>query len=148
MTKVRIDKKATDVARKIWRQVGYCEATDVPAKVWVCKSVQSGNKSPQLQGAHIFGVGAYPRLKVDLRNGMSLCSNCHRHFTSSPIEFADFIRKTKYKKYLEPLKDRNNGDKVKVFWDEKIAELRDVLKQIQAGELTVDEARKYEDEDS
>ena len=138
------DGKATDVARKIWRQVGRCEATDVKASVWVCKSVESGNSSPQLQGAHIYGVGAYPRLKVDLRNGMSLCSNCHRFFTSSPVEFADFIRQTKYAQYLQPLRDKNNGPKVKVFWDEKLAELKDVLKQIEAGELTIDQARLYE----
>ena len=142
--KARIDKKATDVARKIWRQVGYCEAKDVPSSVWVCKSVQAGNNSPQVQGAHIFGVGAYPRLKVDLRNGMSLCSNCHRHFTSAPTEFTDFFRKTKYAKYEQPLRDKNNGPKVKVFWDEKLAELKDVLKQIEAGEMTVDQARLYE----
>jgi len=135
MGKKRIDSKATDVARKIWRQVGYCEAGKQ------CKSKVS---SPQLHGAHIFGVGAYPRLKVDLRNGMSLCATDHRYYTSAPLDFADFVKTTKYKKYLQPLRDKNNGPKVKVFWGEKIVELRDVLKQIEAGELTVDEARQYE----
>ena len=140
----KIDGKATDVARKIWRQVGYCEANDVPDSVWVCKSVEAGNTSPQLQGAHIFGVGRYRRLQADLRNGLSLCSNCHRTFTDGPTDFTEFIKHTKYKKYLKPLKDKQNGPKVKVFWDEKLEELKDILKQIQAGELTVDEARQYE----
>jgi len=140
----RIDKVATDLARKIWRLEGHCEANDVPDKVWQCISVKVGNKSPQLQGAHIFGVGAYPRLKVDLRNGMSLCSNCHRHFTSAPTEFTDFFRQTKYAKYEQVLRDRNNGPKVKVNWDEKLAELKDIFRAIKDGELTLDEAREYE----
>ena len=140
---VRIDKKATDLARKIWRLEGRCETIDYP-KAWTCISVKVGNTSPQLQGAHIYGVGAYPRLKVDLRNGMSLCSNCHRHFTSSPLEFADFVRATKYKKYLQPLRDINNGPKVKVDWDEKLAELKDIFRAVRDKELTLDDARLYE----
>jgi len=136
MGKKRDDLKATDLARKIWRQVGHCEAGKL------CKSKVS---SPQLHGAHIFGVGAYPRLKVDLRNGMSLCATCHRFYTSAPLDFQAFVKKTKYAKYEQPLRDKNNVPKVKVFWNEKLAELKDVLKQIEAGELTVDQARLYED---
>ena len=139
----RIDKVATDLARKIWRLEGRCEATDYP-KAWECISVRVGNKSPQLQGAHIYGVGAYPRLKTDLRNGLSLCSNCHRHFTSSPVEFTDFIRRTKYKKYLQPLRDVNNGPKVKVDWDDRLAFLKDIHRQIVTKEMTLDEARAYD----
>lgn len=136
MVKKRDDLKATDLARKIWRQAGKCEAEDK------CKTKI---KNPQLQGAHIFGVGAYPRLKADLRNGMSLCATCHRYYTSAPLDFADFVKTTKYKKYLQPLRDKNNGPKVKIFWNEKLVELKDILKQIEAGELTVDEARQYEE---
>lgn len=140
----RIDKVATDLARKIWRLEGRCEATDYP-KAWTCISVKVGNTSPQLQGAHIYGVGAYPRLKTDLRNGLSLCSNCHRYFTSAPIEFTDFIRQTKYKKYLQPLRDINNGPKVKVDWDDRLAFLKDIFRQVRDGEITLDEARKYDE---
>jgi hypothetical protein len=143
----RIDKVATDLARKIWRLEGHCEGNDVPDSVWECISVRVGNTSPQLQGAHIYGVGAYPRLKTDLRNGMSLCSNCHRHFTSSPLEFTDFVRRTKYKKYLQPLRDVNNGPKIKMDWDDRLAFLKDVFKQVRDGEMTLDEARAYDEED-
>ena len=135
MGKKKDHSKATDVARKIWRQVKHCEAKD---------KCHSKVAKPQLHGAHIYGVGAYPRLKVDLRNGMSLCATCHRYYTSAPLDFAEFVKTTKYKKYLKPLKDKNNGPKTKVFWPEKLAELQDILKQIEAGELTVDEARMYE----
>jgi len=127
--------KSADLARKIWRQIGCCEADKL------CRSKKT---DPQLHGAHIYGVGAYPRLMADLRNGMSLCSTCHRYWTSSPLDFAEFVKTTKYEKYLQPLRDRNNGPKVKVFWKERIVELKAILKQIESGEITIDEARDNE----
>jgi len=131
----KIDKKCTDLARKIWRTAGICEASG---------SCRTKKEKPQLQGAHIFGVGAYPRLKADLRNGMSLCATCHRYYTSSPLDFVEFVKKTKYKKYLQPLRDKQNGPKVKIFWEERYQELQDVYARILEGELTLDEAREYE----
>lgn len=131
----RIDKVATDLARKIWRLEGRCEYPK-------CENTKGDDK--QLQGAHIFGVGAYPRLRADLRNGLSLCSLCHRRFTDNPIDFTDWIRTTKYKKYIQPLKDKNNGPKVKVDWDEKLAELKDIFRAVRDKEITLDEARLYE----
>lgn len=125
--------KATDLARSIWRLEGRCENPN-------CKNVKG---SPQLQGAHIYGVGAYPRLRDDLRNGLSLCSMCHRDFTDNPIAFADWIRTTKYKKYLASLLEKNKTFE-KRFWDERLDELKDIKKQIEAGELTLDEARSYD----
>lgn len=136
MGKKKLDAKCTDMARKIWRTVGVCEAG---------KQCRAKKEKPQLQGAHIYGVGAYPRLKADLRNGLSLCATCHRYYTSAPLDFVEFIKKTKYKKYLQPLKDKQNGPKVKIFWDEKLEELKDIYDRIMEGELTVDEAREYED---
>lgn len=127
---------ATNLARLIWR-IGAmkCEAGEL------CRAKK---EKPQLQGAHIFGVGAYPRLRADLRNGMCLCATCHRYYTSAPLDFAEFVKKTKYKKYLKPLKDRSNGPKVKVFWDEEVDKLTDILERIIDEELTIDEAREYE----
>ncbi len=122
---------ATDLARSIWRLEGKCEH---------CHKDKS---QVQLQGAHIYGVGAYPRLRDDLRNGMSLCSLCHRRFTSSPIDFTDWVRTTKYKQYLEPLQDKNRLY-TKRFWDERIVELKDMKARVEEGELTLDEAREYE----
>ena len=124
---------ATDLARSIWRLEGVCEYP-------LCKNTKD---SPQLQGAHIFGVGAYPRLRDDLRNGMSLCSVCHRDFTDNPLKFTDWVRTTKYAKYIEPLQEKNQTYE-KRFWPERITELKDVKKAIESGELTLDEAREYE----
>lgn len=124
---------ATNLARSIWRLEGKCEYPK-------CSNIK---QVPQLQGAHIFGVGAYPRLRDDLRNGLSLCSMCHRMFTDNPIAFTDWIRTTKYAQYIEPLLEKNRTFD-KRFWDERIFELKDIKTQIEAGELTLDEARSYD----
>lgn len=122
------DLKACDIAREIWRTSGVCEYDDCGG---------------QLQGAHIYGVGAYPRLKDDLRNGLSLAAHCHRRFTDNPIAFTDWIRTTKYAKYLDALLEKNQTFE-KRFWDERLIELRDIKKQILSGELDLDEARDRE----
>lgn len=129
MAKKSRNLKAANLARAIWRTVGYCEYD------------RCGG---QLQGAHIYGTGAYPRLRDDLRNGLSLAAHCHRRFTDNPMEFTDWIRTTKYKKYLQPLLDKHNAPKQFVDWDDRLIFLKDVLKQIEAGELTLDEARGYD----
>lgn len=121
--------RATDLARAIWRSIGYCEHCGKNAQNY------------QMQGSHIFGVGAYPRLRDDLRNGLSLCSMCHRDFTDNPIKFADWIRTTKYAQYIEPLMEKNKSFD-KRFWDERLVELKDIKHQIETGDLTLDEARE------
>ena len=127
--KRRADLKATDLARSIWRLEGVCEYD---------------NCGGQLQGSHIFGVGAYPRLRDDLRNGLSLAAHCHRMFTDNPIAFADWIRTTKYKKYLTPLLDKHKVYR-KRFWSERIAELKQIKKEVESGQITLKEARELEE---
>lgn len=131
MGKRRKDLVATDLARAIWRTIGYCE---------YCGAT---NEQAQLQGAHIYGVGAYPRLRDDLRNGMSLCSVDHRRFTDNPIAFTDWVRTTKYAKYIEPLNEKNRTFE-KRFWDERVAELKDIKKQLENGSVDLDELREEE----
>lgn len=131
MAKQRKDTKATNITRSIWRLEGKCEYCGV------------GRDKAQLQGAHIFGVGAFPRLKDDLRNGLSLCATDHRRFTDGPTLFADWIKTTKYRKYLKPLLEKNQTYE-KRFWDERIIELKDIKRAIETGEMTVDGARQYE----
>lgn len=131
MGKRRKDLVATDLARAIWRTIGYCEYCGVT------------NEKAQLQGAHIYGVGAYPRLRDDLRNGMSLCSVDHRRFTDNPIAFTDWVRTTKYNKYLIPLQEKNRTFE-KRFWEERVAELKDIKKQLENRSLDLDELREEE----
>lgn len=131
MGKTRKDTKATNIARRIWRIEGECEYCGVT------------KDKAQMHGAHIFGVGAFPRLKDDLRNGLCLCSVDHRRFTDGPTLFADWIKTTKYKKYLKPLMEKNKTYE-KRFWDERIVELKDIERAINDGEMTLDEARSYD----
>jgi len=131
MAKARKDTKACNIARSIWRLEGKCEYCG------------NGKDMVQLQGAHIFGVGSFPRLKDDLRNGLSLCASDHRRFTDGPTLFTDWIRTTKYEKYLQPLLEKNRTFE-KRFWDDRIIELKDIKKAIETGEMTLDEAREYE----
>lgn len=131
MAKKRKDLVATDLARAIWRTIGHCEYCGVT------------KDQAQLQGAHIFGVGAYPRLRDDLRNGMSLCSVDHRRFTDNPIAFTDWVRTTKYAKYIEPLNEKNRSFE-KRFWEERVAELKAIKKDVEDGKYDLDELREDE----
>lgn len=126
----RKDKIATDLARAIWRLKEECESCGASGKI------------KQMQGAHIYGVGAYPRLRDDLRNGLCLCATCHRDYTDNPMKFTDWIRTTQYAQYLEPLLEKNTTYE-KRFWDERIVELKSIKKAIETGEMTLDEARLY-----
>lgn len=126
----RKDKIATDLARSIWRLKDYCE---------YCHKTKD---QVQLQGAHIYGVGAYPRLRDDLRNRLSLCATDHRMFTDNPLAFADWIRTTEYAEYLQPLMEKNRAFE-KRFWEERIVELKSIKKAIKNNEMTQEEARLY-----
>jgi len=45
-----------------------------------------------LQGAHIFGVGAYPAIALHEQNILGLCSGHHRWAHHHPIEWESFCR--------------------------------------------------------
>lgn len=127
----RIDIKCANLARAVWRSIGYCE--------------NCGRRSGQvqLQGAHIIGTGASPRLCSDLRNGLSLCSHCHRVFTSDPLAFYAFLTTYLPKGRLETLQKLQKATS-KVDWHERMEFLLDIQRQVQAKEMTIDEARAYE----
>lgn len=127
----RKDIKAANLARSIWRTIGYCEN---------CKR---GTSEVQLQGAHIIGTGASPRLCSDLRNGLCLCSHCHRVFTSDPLSFYEFLDGYLPKGRLKMLRLLQKSTE-KVDWDERLEFLNDIKHQIEAGELTIAQAREYE----
>jgi hypothetical protein len=129
----RIDIKAANLARAIWRTKGKCES---------CKA-KAGDK--QMQGAHIIGTGASPRLASDLRNGFCLCASCHRRYTSDPLAFHEFTMTTWAKDYYKTLR-RLQKRTERVNWPERIDFLKDIKRAIEAGEMDVEVARTYEDE--
>jgi len=46
----------------------------------------------QIQGSHIFGIGAHPRLAAEILNIKALCASCHRWWHSSPQESGKWFR--------------------------------------------------------
>lgn len=128
-------KKAADLARSIWRLRGSCE------NIANCKSKTS---SPQLQGAHILGVGAHIRVCADLRNGFCLCASCHRYFEDNSFEFVEFVNGSWAQPYMETLRRLARPGGTKIDWDDKIDQLKAIKKAILDGEMTIEQARDYE----
>ena len=124
---------AANLARAIWRTKGYCEDCGrTKADGW------------QMQGAHVFGTGAYPRLAGDIRNGMCLCAACHRKWTNNP-EWYVFVQQSRLEKYYKTLLGMSTNWQ-KVNWLDRIDFLRELLRAIEAGEMSVEEACDYETE--
>lgn len=128
----RVDVKAADLAREIWRlAAGRCEYCAKP------------KGEVQLQGAHIIGVGTARNISSDLRNGFSLCAYHHRYFHDHPVEFSAWIKTTWADKYYKTLYSKHlEGGRVD--WDDRIDFLREIKRAIVAGEMTIEEAREYE----
>lgn len=122
---------AANLARAIWRTKGYCED---------CSRKKSDGW--QMQGAHVFGTGAYPRLAGDIRNGLCLCSACHRKWTNNP-EWKDFVLKSRVGKYYLTLLSMSTNYE-KVDWLDRIEFLEDMLEDIESSEMTIEEACEYE----
>lgn len=130
MAKTSKPKKAANLARAIWRTRGYCE--------------NCGKTNGKLDGAHYFGVGSYIRICSDIRNGFCLCFTCHRKSHDDATFALQIAKKTGAAKHEEALRALAAPSLQKIDWDERIEFLKDVLKQIEAGELTIEEAKKYE----
>lgn len=127
----RRDVKAANLARYIWRQIGYCEYC---LKRW---------DEVQLQGAHIIGTGASPRLCSDLRNGISLCSYDHRRFTSDPLAFYEWLLDYLPDGRLALLRQLQKSEE-RIDWDARLEFLNDIKKALDAKEITLEEAIGYE----
>lgn len=125
-------KKAANLARAIWRTRGYCEN---------CGPTKTAGK---LDGAHFLGVGAYIRICSDLRNGFCLCFPCHRKYHDDPGFALTVATKVGAVTYEKALRKAAQPSLVKIDWDERIAFLKGILKQIEAGELTIEGARALE----
>lgn len=113
---------------KIIRSIGHCEK---------CGTTEG------LTTSHIVGR-RYSATRTDLRNSQALCFSCHRYFTDWPREFSRWITQSIGSELYEELKAKAET-LTKVDWNDRATFLKDIYKQIQAGELTLDEARKYEE---
>lgn len=128
-------KIAADLAREIWRLgVGHCEARGM--NDWSC--------GKQLQGAHWFGKGSHIRICSDLRNGFSLCSVCHRRYHDDSAAFVRFVDGHPNKQYENRLRELMKPGGPKIDWADRIDFLKEIRRALKEGELTLDEARKFE----
>ena len=124
--------KADRLFSEIIRSRGYCEA-----KGW-----DNRKCSNQLQTAHICSRRS-SATRTDLRNAFCLCFAHHRYFTDYPRQFSRFITTTWAQDYYDDVYQRAITP-TKVDWQERADFLQDIKDRLQEGELTINEARSYE----
>lgn len=124
--------KADKIFSEIIRSLGYCEA----------KGYDNRPCSSQLQTAHII-TRKRAATRTDLRNAYCLCFAHHRWFTDNPVQFSRFIQSTWGKNYYD-LVYRKSIQPTKVDWADRSAFLQDIQEQLKEKELTIEEARAYE----
>lgn len=126
-----VQRKKWDVLfSEIVRSIGYCEA----------RGFDDISCSPQLQCAHIVTRGR-SATRTDFRNAFSLCHAHHRYFHDYFQRFSRFVSETWAGDYYEQV-ERKSKTPTKVNWKERTEELKNILKQIKSGEITLEEARE------
>jgi hypothetical protein len=86
------------------------------------------------------------RICSDIRNGLALCFTCHRKSHDDYAFMNTIVERCApwFKDYEKALRELSRPSLNKIDWDERIVFLKDILKQLEAGELTIEEARSYE----
>lgn len=125
--------KADKLYSEIIRSVGYCEAEG-----WDGRPC-----SAQLQTAHIC-TRKRNATRTDLRNAFCLCGFHHQHFTDFPREFSRFITTTWAQEFYDALYQKSITP-TKIDWDERVSFLKDIKEAMDEGELSLAEAREYEE---
>lgn len=124
--------KADKLFSEIVRSIGECEAA----------GYAPGPCSNQLQCMHIISR-RYSATRTDLRNAFSGCASHHRYYTDHPREFSKFISETWAQEYYDHVYRKSQG-LGKVDWIEEAERLKELKKQLDSGELTLDRAREKE----
>lgn len=123
---------ATRLHSKVIRMLGICER---------CGETDY----ERLQCAHIISR-KYNSTRTDLRNAFCLCASCHAYFTDHPADFGRFVDGSWAGDLYNPLrlKSQEIQKGTDAFWEDRIDFLKDVQARIEEGELTIQEARLYE----
>ena len=124
--------RADQLFSEIIRSQGRCEA-----EAWGDRTC-----SAQLQTAHIV-TRKRSATRTDLRNAYALCFAHHRWFTDYPREFSHFISDTWAANHYDSIYARSI-EPTKVNWEDRVEFLKDIKRALEAGELTIAEAREYE----
>lgn len=98
--------------------------------------------SSQIQTMHII-TRKRSATRTDLRNAMAGCFAHHRYFTDYPRQFSRFITSTWAQKYYDVVYQKSITP-TKVDWEERVEFLQDIKRAIESKELTIKEAREYE----
>ena len=107
------------------------------ADIWFSKAVRLRDqkclhchKADRLECAHIYGR-ANKRVRWAMPNCIALCHYCHRHFTSMPIAFHDWLDKELGTPHMDKLRmDRNEIYKTtKLLRKDIAAHYRDEIRQ-------------------
>lgn len=122
--------KADHLYSEVIRSVGECENCGKSTGV-------------QLQCAHIISR-RYSATRTDLRNAFCLCAGCHRRYTDFPREFSHFITDTWAAGFYDAVYAKAQPN-TKVDWEERVEFLKDIKRALTEGEITLAEARLYED---
>lgn len=124
--------KSDKLFSEIIRSQGECEARE-----WdgiAC--------SRQLQTAHIV-TRKRSATRCDLRNAFCLCFAHHRYFTDYPRQFSRFITATWAQEHYDAVYTKSLTP-TKIDWAETADFLKDIKRALEEGEITLDEARRYE----
>ena len=112
---------------------------------YICqKCGKSKKQGYQIQGSHILGVGAHPRLAAEILNIKAMCSQCHRWWHSAPTESGEWF-KTKFPdwyKELEILRQKEESSLKKKDWHKMLEELKITKKYLGISQKSI--TMKYE----
>jgi hypothetical protein len=99
-------------------------------------------KTEYLQCAHIISR-RYSNTRTDLRNAFCLCAGCHRRYTDHPREFSRFITNTWAQEYYDDVYPKSL-ELGKINWDDELERLKNIKKQLDNNETTLDALREKE----
>ena len=124
--------KATKLHAEVTRMYGACEACG------------KDSSQVQLQCAHI-NSRRFSSTRTLLINAYSLCAGCHRFYTDHPREFSRFITRTWHQPMYDLVYQMSRATTaIKTDFTERLEFLKQIKKDIESGDITVDDARKRE----
>src|SRR3989304_2916765 len=91
---------------------------------------------PVMQCSHVHSIGAYPNLRFDPMNTLSMCGHCHNFWWHlEPAQSWDWFKQTFPGRYEYLLEAKNK----RVVWtQDKLTEVREKVKNLDLKGLLID----------
>lgn len=113
-----------------WHRSKAVELAKTLAKIrdkYTCQKCGKTKDTSQIQGSHVYSVGAYPNISAELDNIKALCAYCHRWWWHiEPMEAKDWFKDKFPKRAKRLLKIKN--ELVKRDWEQIHQQLKEELK--------------------